>query len=98
MIVQALHFSLMILAIHALFWEGMILFPVARILNYLPLVMRKPLFECMICMSSVWTVLMLYCFNMPIMRLQTIVVMLTVCGINVILDSVIGYLRDKQIF
>jgi hypothetical protein len=94
MLIFAFHISLIIVAIHALFWEGMILFPVGRILNYLPLLIKKPLFQCMICMSSIWTLIIAYCYHVPIFRPQIIILMLTVCGINVIIDSIIGYLRD----
>ena len=47
--------SLAIAALHYMVkWEGMILYPLKKHLQKLPLLIRKPLFECLFCMSSIW--------------------------------------------
>ena len=47
--------SLAIAALHyMIIWEGMILYPLKKYLQRLPLLIRKPLFECLFCMSSIW--------------------------------------------
>jgi len=47
--------SLAIAALHYMIvWEGMILYPLKKYLQRLPLLIRKPLFECLFCMSSIW--------------------------------------------
>jgi len=47
--------SLAIAALHYMIvWEGMIFFPLKKYLQRLPLLIRKPLFECLFCMSSIW--------------------------------------------
>lgn len=123
MIIQALTISLICLAVHALFWEGMILFRFGKIISMLIFIptflfcfislrwfmsaediaelsnkieckLIKPLFDCLICMSSIWTLIVgHYYFHMS--SIWTLIVpTLMVCGINVILDSLIYYLRD----
>lgn len=52
---QIITTSLAIAAIHYMIaWEGMFLFPLKKHLLRLPLLIRKPLFECLFCMSSIW--------------------------------------------
>jgi len=47
--------SLAVAALHyMIIWEGMFLFPLKKHLQRLPLLIRKPLFECLFCMSSIW--------------------------------------------
>lgn len=47
--------SLAIAALHYMIvWEGMILYPLKKYLQRLPRLIRKPLFECLFCMSSIW--------------------------------------------
>ena len=47
--------SLAVTALHYMIvWEGMILYPLKKYLQRLPLLIRKPLFECLFCMSSIW--------------------------------------------
>ena len=47
--------SLAIAALHyMIIWEGMILYPLKKYLQRLPLLIRKPLFECLFCMASIW--------------------------------------------
>lgn len=52
----------------------------------------KPIYDCLICMSSFWTFIIgKFWYHMEFKEI--IFTMLIVCGINVILDSVIGKLR-----
>ena len=47
--------SLAIAALHYMIvWEGMILYPLKKHLQKLPRLIRKPLFECLFCMASIW--------------------------------------------
>ena len=84
--------SLIIVAIHALFWPGMLFVGFRKYLDRLPGFMRKPLFDCMICMSSVWGTFFFLCVN-KVLSIGLIPHVLAVCGLNVILDSVIYYWR-----
>lgn len=107
----------MILAIHAICWDGMIGSVPARYfkkafwcfvyifftghLMHVPARLLadrwtskafKPVFDCLICMGSIWSLVlgaMLFHLN----TVQTVPIMLIVCGINVVLDSLIYYLR-----
>lgn len=55
--------SLVITAIHVCTWDGMILHKPAEIVGYMLdcanlSVLRKPLFECLICMGGIYTLLL----------------------------------------
>lgn len=107
MIESVISNSLLILGINCLFWPGMLLFKLVKPLSKLPELLRKPLFECMICMSSVWgTVFFLHHSHTSVVALLShirnfdfvfllplIAHVLKVCGFNVILDSCIHYWR-----
>lgn len=56
--------------------------------------LAKPVFRCLICMSSLWTVIIgHYCFGMS--SLWTVIMpALIVCGMNVFWDSIINYYRN----
>lgn len=45
--------------------------------------LQKPVWGCVICMASVWTIIITWSFNVPLIFL--------VCGINVIIDKFINY-------
>lgn len=123
MIEFAFEISLICIAVHALFWEGMLLFWFGRIIGilvWLPVfiitflllrifksaeyigelshkiesILTKPLFSCLICMSSVWTLLWLSYYKALAFDLYTLKLALVVCGFNVIADSVIYYFRN----
>lgn len=87
---KCLVLSLMITAIHAAFLEGNILFPVkvkgAKLFEKLlgwkwAKIVQKPLYDCLTCMASVWTIALTWSFD-----IKTILV---VCGINVIIEKVL---------
>lgn len=59
LIINAIILSLMILMIHVSFWDGMIFGKIrSSYLYQLPSLIRKPLYECHICMCSLWCVIM----------------------------------------
>ncbi len=114
MIETALTISLICLAAHALFWEGMILFIVGNCLQAFICVIAsiiffwddhsdidfkisawavKPIFSCLICMSSIWGLSIGY-LKYHYTGIDLCQLVLIICGINVILDSVIYFLRD----
>lgn len=43
----------------------------------------KPVFGCVICMSGIWTIILTWSINIPLI--------FVVCGINVIIDKFINY-------
>ena len=43
----------------------------------------KPVFSCVICMSGIWTIILTWSFNFPLI--------FVVCGINVLIDKFINY-------
>lgn len=82
--------SLQIVFIHILFWPGMILEFMRE--NRLPLLVQKPLYECVICMTSFWGFLFwLFEWQMSVNLIQFWFV---VGGINVLLSGIIGRAED----
>lgn len=49
----------------------------------LSLYIQKPLWECLMCMSSVWTIVLTHSFNIKLILL--------VCGINSLIDKFLDY-------
>ncbi len=87
--------SLKILSIHLLFQQGMLLgwfrIGAANMFDWLmgPKVSRyvqKPLWDCLPCMSSVWTIIFTLSFDINLM--------LVVCGINFIIDQ---FTQDERV-
>jgi len=91
MLEKALEISLIITAIHVSMLDGMI-FDWFRIWisNQLEKCrlewFKKPLFDCLICMGGIWTVI-LNGFNIP--------TILIVIGINTIITSIITHIYDN---
>ena len=84
---KALEISLIITAIHVSMWDSMIFAKISLYLQRLPKWTHKPLFECLICMGGIYT-LILY----PIMfgfDWNIILTMLQVIGINTIIVALI---------
>lgn len=93
--------SLCIIGLNFTTWEGELFFKLKLFLNKaLPRLMRKPLYDCVMCMSSVWGFMgwlylhrhmqvteWLYATNTILPYL------LAVCGVNLIFDSLIYFLR-----
>ena len=86
--------SLAILGLHICFWEGMIFFKARKHLKRLPRVIQKPLFDCLMCMSSIWGLTFFLCWNgLSLNVIAMVTHVLAVCGCNVILDSCVHYWR-----
>lgn len=86
--------SLVCVAIHVMVnWPGMILSWLEQYLFRLPSWLRKPTYECLICMSSVWTAVLWFPLGgdlSPIIFIQ----MLIVAGINVVPAILIPTLQN----
>lgn len=96
MIIQAIILSLQITAIWVLFAPGNLLYPLrVAIANKLDkwmgkknsIIAQKPLFDCLCCMSSVWTILLTLSIDIPLM--------LVVCGINCIIFNML--INEKNV-
>ena len=88
-----LKISLICLAISVCInWDGMILYWLKRYLERLPVLLKKPLFECLICMSSLWTIVYYIVFGLPFVQLPESI--LIVCGINTLLSIIIEKFTD----
>lgn len=82
--------SVQITFIHVLFWDGMILRFFRE--NRLPRFIQKPLYDCLICMTSIWGfVFWLAEWNASV---NLIFMWLTVGGINVLISGVVGRAED----
>lgn len=89
--------SLIITAIHVCTWNGMILHKPAEfiggILDWLQLsILRKPLWECQMCMGGIWTLAiypLLYGLSWDVVP-----VMLGVIGLNTIIAAAICRLHE----
>jgi hypothetical protein len=97
MLTRIVILSLIITAIHVCTWDGMIFQRPAewigeRLDRWHMSVLRKPLFECLICMGGVWTlVLDTIIFGWTWMVL---VDMLAVIGLNTIISAYICRLNE----
>ena len=89
---KALTISLIITAIHVSMWDSMIFAKLSLYLQRLPRWTHKPLFECLICMGGIYTVLLypiLYGFDWNL-----ITTMLQVIGINTIIVALISKMYE----
>lgn len=99
-LLKSLEISLMILAIHISMWEGMIF---SKLRIWLSKILdkskktewvKKPLFDCLMCMGGIWTALLyllLYGYDIDLFKSILIVI-----GINSILDSIVGGMRYES--
>lgn len=86
---QCIYAVLMIHFIHACTWDGMIFGFVRRKLYYFPVWIKKPLYDCVICMSPWYAGAIWFLFgNAP--SINTIYFMLITGGINAILVTIMG--------
>jgi len=82
--------SLACTAIHvSVTWEGMVLNWTVPHLDYFFRWLRKPIYECLICMSSFWTVFFWCCYIKPI-GFEMLFAVLVTCGFNVIIRCIIN--------
>jgi hypothetical protein len=87
MIIFCLLISLKITAIYVCCLPGNVLYKVSVFLRRrIPYNVQKPLFECLICMSSFWGLLFWMFENS---EFNPLYVVLTVAGINAIIDRII---------
>lgn len=97
MLTHIITISLIITAIHVCTWDGMILYRLAErvggVLDIFHLsVLRKPLFECLICMGGIWTLAIypvLYGWSWKIIPTA-----LCVIGLNAIISSLLCNYHD----
>lgn len=79
--------SLAIAALHYMIvWEGMILYPLKKHLQKLPLLIRKPLFECLFCMASIWgTASLFFVFKIQFNE-YFILCLFAIAGMNLLIE------------
>lgn len=84
----AIKLSLIITAIHLLFQQGMLLgwfrIMTANMFDWLfglkvSTYIQKPLWECLPCMASFWTIILTFSVNLELIFI--------VCGINILIDK-----------
>ena len=87
--------SMAITAIHVtVVWPGMLLNFMEPVLSHrLPLWLKKPLYECMICMASVWTTVFWLVAHRPVTPVLLFAV-LVVAGVNTLVCVVLERLSD----
>lgn len=92
MIIEALILSLQITAIYIVFQQGMLLgwfrIMMANVLDKRFGMLRsryiqKPLWDCLPCMASVWTIILMWKIDVRMILL--------VCGVNVIINKFLDY-------
>ena len=89
-----------VMFIHASFWEGMIFGKVAEAMHSWPDWIKKPLYDCPICMSfwhGLWIIAALqatgyvnYCNPLPVL-----LTLFAAGGINTVLIYIISYAKDR---
>lgn len=97
MIEQAITISLIVTAIHVSMWDGMIFQFVREWLSgvldiFHADVLKKPLYECLICMGGIYTLVIYPCLYG--LSFQVIPTMLCVIGINTIISAIICRLNE----
>ena len=79
--------SLSIAALHyMIIWEGMILYPLKKHLQKLPLLIRKPLFECLFCMGSIWGAISLFFVFKLQFNEYFILCLFAIAGMNLLIE------------
>lgn len=97
MIERAITISLIITGIHMTMQEGMIFERlgafIGNLLDSMHMgILRKPVYECLICMGGIWTVILylcLYGFSWEMVPMVPVVI-----GINSIVSAFIKYLME----
>jgi hypothetical protein len=93
---NVLKISLMITAIHVCCLDAMIFGRIRRCIqnfldnrlgNKVSDVVQKPLFGCLVCMSSVWG--LIGCVALGVPPAEWVFTILQVCGLNVIISSIL---------
>ena len=86
--------SLYTTGVYAACWQNMILNKPAQLAKKLPIWIYKPLCGCLICMSSVYSVLFWLFVGFNIVLLPIII--LTVAGINTIITAIISQIIPDE--
>jgi len=91
--------SLSIAALHyMIIWEGMFLFPLKKHLQRLPLLIRKPLFECLFCMSSIWgTASLFFIFKLQLNE-YFIFYLFAIAGMNLLIELSVTLFKKSIIY
>ena len=91
--------SLAIAALHYMIvWEGMILYPLKKHLQKLPLLIRKPLFECLFCMSSIWgTASLFFIFKLQLNE-YFIFYLFAIAGMNLLIELSVTLFKKSIIY
>jgi len=99
-LIFALKTSLVITAIHASFWDDMVLgnFRANVLDNIFNDFWKKPIYSCVICMASLWGTLSYLkhfwlCYN----PLHYIIFILTVAGINTLISGIIYLAYERNL-
>lgn len=92
--IKALEISLIITAIYASMWDGMLFgwlrIGISNVLDKIKLpFLKMPLFDCLICMGGIWSVL-IYSIMYGI-DIEIIYTTLMVIGINTIIDKILQH-------
>lgn len=87
---KALEISLIITAIHVSMWDSMIFAKIRLYLQRLPSWTHKPLFECLICMGGIYSIVLMFILYQHI----DFIIMLQVIGLNTIISALIQRLND----
>lgn len=101
MIETAFLIAFVVLFIHAAFWDGMIFGKLAEKMHHWPSYLKKPMFDCPICMSFWHGLLILligrYTNTLPHYHwLQCIGMVFAAGGINTVLIYIIN--ADKEVY
>lgn len=96
MLVTGFIISFITIAIHIILtWKGMLLYKVGKWLQLrLPTYVKKPLFDCPMCMASFWT-LVYWLYKYQSVSIQTLIMMFIVCGINTLISSAIYCFHEE---
>jgi hypothetical protein len=98
--ITVLSIALITLFLHACTWDGMILEVVHAVLQDLPVFLKKPLYDCPICMTIWWgpTIAGIGVVgNLWVIAntWQLFLYVVTAAGLNVILSMLVNYLRGN---
>lgn len=90
MIVDVIIAALVITGIHSLFEQGMILFPVRQYLDQYLTWLRKPLYACMICMSSIYGSAMFALLEVEPLLSNYFLFIMSLAGLLTIISKLLG--------
>lgn len=91
--------SLAVAALHyMIIWEGMFLYALKKYLQRLPRLIRKPLFECLFCMSSIWgTASLFFVFKLQFNE-YFIFNLFAIAGMNLLIELFVTLITKSIIY